>query len=122
MSIIFASTFMPPDFKPFARPIVRMQAFRSFRITRRIVIGAFALLAGCRNGNSPVPAPHLEIKSPLFSEVSQSAGIRYKWTIPVNRPLNILQTIGNGCAFLDFDNDGNPDILLVGSKPALFCG
>ena len=36
------------------------------------------------------------------------------------RPLNILQTIGNGCAFLDFDNDGNLDILLVGPKPGLF--
>ena len=37
-------------------------------------------------------------------------------------PLNILQTIGNGGAFLDYNNDGNLDILLVGPKPALFTG
>ncbi|HZP82091.1 MAG TPA: VCBS repeat-containing protein, partial [Chthonomonadaceae bacterium] len=32
------------------------------------------------------------------------------------------QTIGNGCAFLDYDNDGNLDILLVGPKLALYKG
>ncbi|MCW3054815.1 MAG: UnbV, partial [Chthonomonadales bacterium] len=34
----------------------------------------------------------------------------------------ILQTIGNGCAFLDYDNDGDLDILLVGPKLALYRG
>ena len=32
------------------------------------------------------------------------------------RPLNILQTIGNGCAFLDYDNSGNLSVLLVGES------
>jgi enediyne biosynthesis protein E4 len=48
--------------------------------------------------------------------------VKYAWTAPGKRPLNILQTIGNGCAFFDYDNDGNLDILLVGPKPALFKG
>ncbi len=42
-----------------------------------------------------------------------SAGLHCSWTIPGKRPLNILQTIGNGCAFLDYDNDSFPDIYLT---------
>jgi hypothetical protein len=36
------------------------------------------------------------------------------------RPLNVVQTIGNGCAFLDYNNDGLLDILLVGPQLALY--
>src|SRR5262249_21938133 len=57
-----------------------------------------------------------------FRDVAQDAGLKYRWQIPGKRPLNILQTIGNGCAFLDYDNDGCLDILLVGQKLALFQG
>jgi enediyne biosynthesis protein E4 len=60
--------------------------------------------------------------SPAFREVTKEAGLSYLWEIAGSRPLNILQTIGNGCAFLDFDGDGSLDILLVGAKPALFKG
>jgi hypothetical protein len=55
-------------------------------------------------------------------DVTREAGLNYRWQIPGKRPLNILQTIGNGCAFLDYDNDGNLDILLVGDKLALYRG
>ena len=51
-----------------------------------------------------------------------TAGLNYAWQIPGPRPLNILQGIGNGCAFLDYDNDGCLDILLVGPRIALFRG
>src|SRR5271163_4278073 len=59
----------------------------------------------------PVTAP---AASPLFVNMSQRAGLHYHWMIAGKRPLNILQSIGNGCAFLDYNNDGNLDILLVG--------
>ena len=59
---------------------------------------------------------------PYFREVGQEAGLHYRWEVPGKRPLNILQTIGNGCAFLDYDNDGNLDILLIGPKLALYRG
>lgn len=59
---------------------------------------------------------------PAFIDVASSSGLRYRWSIPGPRPMNILQTIGNGCAFLDYDNDGSLDILLVGSKLALYRG
>ncbi len=57
-----------------------------------------------------------------FRDVAARAGLRYRWTIPGPRPHNILQSIGNGCAFLDYNNDGNLDVLLVGPKPALYQG
>src|SRR5436190_98736 len=43
--------------------------------------------------------------SPKFTEVAEASGIHYQWEIAGQRPLNILQTIGNGVAFLDYDND-----------------
>lgn len=60
--------------------------------------------------------------SPLFEETAEQAGVHYQWTITGKRPLNILQSIGCGCAFLDYDSDGCLDILLVGPHPALFRG
>jgi len=61
--------------------------------------------------------------STRFVDVAGSSGLSYRWHIAGPRPLDILQTIGNGCAFLDYDNDGNLDILLVGTDHlALFRG
>jgi enediyne biosynthesis protein E4 len=57
-----------------------------------------------------------------FRNVAKEAGLDYQWTVQGKRPLNILQTIGNGAAFLDYNNDGNLDILLVSLTPALFMG
>ena len=91
-----------------------------------------ATLIGC-NGGSPAangavsatPASVPPAGSPpaiQFAEVAETAGIHYAWKAPGKAPHNILETIGNGCAFLDFDGDGNLDILLVGPKPALYRG
>src|SRR5207248_3856453 len=70
-----------------------------------------------RRKQAPVAPP-----APRFSDIAAAAGLHYAWEIPGKRPLNILQTIGNGCAFLDYNNDGNLDILLVGSRLALYAG
>jgi hypothetical protein len=39
-----------------------------------------------------------------------------------SQALTILQTMGNGCAFLDFDNDGRLDVLVVDRPLRLFRG
>lgn len=62
------------------------------------------------------------VDAPFFREVGLEAGLNYRWSITGKRPLNILQTIGNGCAFLDYDRDRCLDILLVGAKLGLFKG
>ena len=51
----------------------------------------------------------------VFRDAAPASGFHYQWTIPGKRPLTILQTIGNGCAWLDYNNDGNLDALLVGT-------
>ena len=79
---------------------------------------------------TPVSAPTgaAAIGSPgdskaLFVDVARQAGINYRWTVPGPRPLDILQTIGNGCAFLDYDNSGHLSVLLIGTDHvALFKG
>ena len=72
---------------------------------------------------SSVPSQNaLSSANSIFRDVTDGAGIHYRWEIVGKRPLNILQTIGNGCAFLDYDGDGNLDILLVGFKLALYKG
>lgn len=57
-----------------------------------------------------------------FTDVAQAAGLDYRWTLDGPRPIDILQGIGNGCAFLDYNNDDDLDILLVGPKLALYKG
>ncbi len=51
----------------------------------------------------------------LFVDTARQAGLDFRWSIPGPRPLDILQTIGNGCAFLDYDNSGCLSVLLVGT-------
>src|SRR5687768_16812985 len=84
-------------------------------------LSAAALLAlpGCKKESlPPAPAP----PALRFADRAAEAGLDHVWTIPGKRPLNILQTIGNGCAFIDFDADGALDILLVGSPSRLYRG
>ncbi|MDQ2730427.1 MAG: hypothetical protein M3Y56_02105, partial [Armatimonadota bacterium] len=57
-----------------------------------------------------------------FVNTADQAGLHYAWHIDGPRPMDILQTIGNGCAFLDYNNDGNLDILLIGPTLALYKG
>src|SRR5438270_845971 len=92
----------------------------------RCFVAVILLLCGCEQPVAHTVSPaaaraNSSLGQPLdgpatarFAEVGRTAGLDYCWTIPGKRPLNILQTIGNGCAFLDYDQDGNLDILLVG--------
>ena len=84
------------------------------------LIGAALLSAGCRPPRDKPPVPLAD--TPHFTDTAQAAGLHYQWSALGPRPLNILQTIGNGCAFLDYDNSGNLSILLVGPKLALYKG
>ena len=70
----------------------------------------------------PVSASAAPEHDARFVNTAQSAGLRYHWSVPGKPPHDILQTIGNGCAFLDYDNDGILDVLLVGPRLALYMG
>lgn len=62
--------------------------------------------------NTPGPAPHPLTNSIQFENVAATAGLHYTWPAQP-RPMRNLEAFGSGCAFLDYDNDGWQDILLV---------
>ncbi len=51
----------------------------------------------------------------VFQDATASAGLRFKHTSGASGKKYLPETMGSGCAFLDFDNDGDQDILLVNS-------
>jgi len=81
-------------------------------------------LAGChpQQQTAPRAAPQPSTTAVRFVDLSTQAGLNYHWEIAGPHPYTIRQTIGNGCAFLDYDGDGNLDILLVGDKIVLYRG
>lgn len=97
-----------------------MPVIRAFSVLILFSV-AFVLLPGCRQSGTAAPT------GIRFVDVAKPAGINYVFSAGIREdkdalPLTILETIGNGCAFLDYDHDGNLDILLVGPKMALFKG
>src|SRR5579883_3473247 len=90
-----------------------------------VCIAAICVVAGCRDSDGKLGGTSTSSTGGMvspFVDVASAAGLKYQWTIAGARPINILQSIGNGCAFLDYNNDGNLDILLVGPKLALYQG
>ncbi len=87
--------------------------------------GAAFILSGASCSQSvktPAQTPESNKPAPIFREIAKEAGLDYRWSVTMARPLNILGTIGNGCALFDYDSDGNLDILLVGQPTKLFRG
>ena len=93
---------------------------------------SFLLFAACKPSTSPVSAPPAEVASltpspsasptpprpsgPVeFTDVSAQAGIHFKHNSGAFGKKYLPETLGTGCAFLDYDNDGWQDILLVNS-------
>jgi hypothetical protein len=90
------------------------------------------LIAACKKDQAPAVAPTTEVAaaspspsaSPTpprpsgsieFTDVTQEAGIRFKHNSGAFGKKYLPETIGAGCAFIDYDNDGWQDILLVNS-------
>jgi enediyne biosynthesis protein E4 len=64
---------------------------------------------------SPSPTPPRPSGPIEFTDVTAKAGIRFKHNSGAFGKKYLPETIGSGCAFLDYDNDGWQDILLVNS-------
>ncbi|HSB27422.1 MAG TPA: CRTAC1 family protein [Pyrinomonadaceae bacterium] len=64
---------------------------------------------------SASPTPPRPSGTIEFTDVSGQAGIRFKHNSGAFGKKYLPETIGSGCAFIDYDNDGWQDILLVNS-------
>jgi hypothetical protein len=87
-------------------------------------LGALSLTPGFNsrlaNALTSPQAPQTAAK-PLFAEIpSSSSGIIWTHTAGLSEEMYLPETVGAGCAFLDFDNDGWMDIYLVNSGPCDF--
>jgi hypothetical protein len=80
-----------------------MRAFPGFAV---ILVGSLALAAWQAPAQNSLPA----IK---FRDVTQAARIRFVHNTGAFGKKYLPETLGAGCAFIDYDNDGWPDILLI---------
>src|ERR1019366_6515970 len=48
-----------------------------------------------------------------FRDITQQAGIHFAHNNGATGKKYLPETMGSGCAFIDYDNDGYPDILLI---------
>jgi hypothetical protein len=87
-----------------------------------MLLGFLTLAHGCQRGEAKREvAPSPSRLGLSLTDVAQRAGVRFRLGHQGKTPLNILETAGGGGAFVDYDNDGHLDILLVGpSNLALF--
>ena len=51
-----------------------------------------------------------------FRDITKQAGINFVHNNGAAGKKWLPETMGPGCAFIDYDNDGYPDILLVNGK------
>lgn len=59
--------------------------------------------------------PKVEMPHTPFAEIGRQAGLAFVQENGAAGEKLLPETMGGGCAFLDFDNDGDQDILLVNS-------
>ena len=61
--------------------------------------------------------PVEEVPAVAFTDVTRESGIDFVHTNGAYGEKLLPETMGSGCAFFDFDNDGHQDLLLVNSSP-----
>ncbi|MGI8746308.1 MAG: CRTAC1 family protein [Bryobacteraceae bacterium] len=84
------------------------------QLTRRQMILATAGAGLCLGGDAKAGGP-------LFEEIApENSGITWVHDNAISEMRYLPETMGPGCAFFDFDNDGWMDIFLVNSGPSDF--
>jgi len=88
-------------------------------VRRALLVAALAgAVAGCpgRGDNRrAAPAPQAAVPPIAFEDVTGPAGIRFRHHTGADGRYRMPESVGPGGAFLDYDNDGRLDVLLVNS-------
>jgi hypothetical protein len=77
-----------------------------------VAAGGGALLKAALAPRNIFAAPSVPLGF-KFTDVTAAAGLQFRHNSGAFGGKFLPETLGSGCAFLDFDNDGWPDILLV---------
>ena len=93
-------------------------AWQSYRAWARAawVLFAAVLVTGCKHEVPSDPHPKPEQVSPVkFEDITQQSGITFRHHSGAEGGKLLPETMGAGCALVDVDNDGLPDVVLVDS-------
>jgi hypothetical protein len=84
-----------------------------------LVSALLCLLAGCGSRTEPATraAAAASLRSPGFrlEDNAGASGLNFTHVYGSRSPITIVETMGGGCAFLDYDGDGLLDVFLVNS-------
>jgi len=84
---------------------------RMMKAVKAVSVCALVLLFANSAGAGPAPAT--PAATATFRDVTQQAGIRFTHNNGAYGKKYLPETMGSGVAFIDYDNDGWPDIFLV---------
>ncbi|HEV2499922.1 MAG TPA: CRTAC1 family protein [Terriglobia bacterium] len=84
------------------------------KLSRRDLLKAAA--ATVAGAGLRLPPSWAAVPAPIrFQEITRRAGIHFTHYTGAFGKRYLPETMGSGCAFIDYDNDGHPDILLMNS-------
>ncbi len=80
-----------------------------------VLVGGLVFAADRKTPSTakPTPSSAAPPAGPRFVDITRQAGITFVHNTGAFGKRYLPETMGPGCAFIDYDNDGNPDILLV---------
>src|SRR4051794_11691299 len=103
---------------------------RDLSIKFTIIFGLFAFIPlvlmwhflSVKKSDAPAPEASANADSARppaikFKNVTAEAGISFARESGARGEKLLPETMGSGCAFFDFDNDGDQDVLLINSQP-----
>ena len=98
------------------------KAFLTKRFAAICLLPALLLLMASTPGTpgkrkDPPPAAAQGLHPGIhFADITQTAGVRFVHNNGAFGKKYLPETLGPGCAFIDYDNDGFPDILLINGQ------
>lgn len=81
-----------------------------------VLAAASLIVVGCARPDRPRPVK-ARIEPALFRNVAEEAGVRFRFENGARGEHNFIETNGSGCAWIDFDEDGRPDLLMLQCGP-----